>query len=481
MNTSQKIVNNFFLSFLSKLIAKASDAILFIAIARIIGVEEAGVFRLAKSFMAVSLALSAWGLHDLLVRDLAVRREEGKQYLANYLFIRLFLAILGYGAVLLILASNIPYDANTKIIIRILSIAIFPEAIFAIFEAFFVAYDRLLPPAIAGLISGTIKLIGGIWILINFGNNLVLLAWIIPLGSLVGLLSFLPSTKKLYAEYPQTTAFKLDFQFLLKQLRNISGFILIGIFFNLNDQQDTFLVSIFLNEKELGWYGAAQTILFGFSILSAAIRIAIYPTMARYYQESSEKFYSLYVKINRYSIIAIFPIILMISLLAKPIIVFVFKEPFEPASSALQWMIWETFFLILHIPNARLLLIQGKQKQLGWITGIGLLVNLSLNLYLIPRFGINGAAISRPLIAFINFSLAYALVKVHGIKFNVLSAIFKPSIAGLSMAMVVIQFSDNSIIGAVGAGLIVYIAIILVLGSVTLDDWHLLKNLYQKR
>ena len=108
MTTTRKVFNNFFLSFLSRLTAKAGDALLFIIIARLIGAEEAGVFRLAKSYMAVSLALSAWGLHDLLIRELATRQNEGQKYLANYLFIRFVLAAAGYGVVLLLLLLNKP-------------------------------------------------------------------------------------------------------------------------------------------------------------------------------------------------------------------------------------------------------------------------------------------------------------------------------------------------------------------------------------
>lgn len=481
MNTTQKIFNNFILSFLSKSIAKAGDVLLFIVIAHIMGVEEAGIFRLAKSYMSVSLALSAWGLHDLLVRELSIRQNRGKQYLTNYLFIRFLLAILGYGMVLIVLASNLPYSANTKIIIKILSIAIFPEAMFTIFEAFFIAYDKLLPPAISGFISGITKLIGGIWILSSFGNNLTLVAWIIPLGSLIGLVPFLPAIRTLLADFHQDATFSLDFSFIKRQFHHISGFILIGIFFNLNDQQDTFLVSILLSEVELGWYGAAQTILFGFSILSAAMRIAIYPTMVRYYQNSPQKFHDFYVKINRYAVIMMLPLVTLISLLAKPLIILVFPESFEPASGALQWMIWEVFFLFLHIPNARLLLVQGKQKQLGWITGIGLSINLSLNLILIPRFGINGAAISRPIIAFINFLFVYALVKHNGVNFNITSVIARPLVAVLAMTAVILQFRGTSIIGALGAGFGIYSIIILMLGSITREDWHYLQQIYQKR
>ena len=365
--------------------------------------------------------------------------------------------------------------------IRILSIAIFPEALFTILEAFFIAYDRLLPPTIAGFVSGASKLIGGVGAIYLFGNDLQLIAWMIPTGTIIGLLPFIPASRRLFSQLQQSTKFKLDFQFILNQLHQISGFILIGVFYNLNDQQDTFLVSIFLNETQLGWYGAAQTILFGFSILSAATRIAIYPTMARFYQESRHKFLDFYIKINRYAILTMLPLATLVSLLARPIIIFVFGEAFEPASAALQWMIWEIFFLFLHIPNARYLLVQDKQKQLGWITGIGLIANVSLNLFLIPRFGINGAAISRPIIAFFNFSLTYLWVRRGGIEFNLASTIVRPLMVALLMAAIIILLRDESVFYAVVFGLAVYVIASLLLGTFSRKDWYYIQLLYKKR
>ena len=83
MNLPRKLVGNFSLSFASQLISKISDVLLFIVIARTVNVEDAGAFRLARSYMAVTLALSAFGLQDLLIRELAPRRNEGKKYLIS--------------------------------------------------------------------------------------------------------------------------------------------------------------------------------------------------------------------------------------------------------------------------------------------------------------------------------------------------------------------------------------------------------------
>lgn len=478
MNLPKRLFNNFTLSFASQLISKISDVLLFIFIARTVSVEDAGIFRLAKSYMSVVLALSALGLQDLLIRELAPRRNEGKKYLSNYLVIRIIVAISAYFLLLLLLSTNIPYSEETKLVIRIFSLALLPEAIFSICEAFFIAYDRLWPPMISGAVSGFIKLVGGLWLLTQ-DSNLVTVTWIIPVGSTIGLLMLLPAFRGLFKDFKQDYTLQLDWPFITRQISQISGFILIGIFFNLNDQQDTFLVSIFLSKTELAWYGAAQTVVFGFSLLSVAIRTAVYPTMSTYYHESPEKLAPFYQHIARYSIIFIMPLATLVTLFAKNIIIFIYQEPFSPASIALRWMIWEVFFLILHIPTARLMLVQGKQKQLGWITGIGLIINVLVNLIVIPKFGIEGAAISRPVIASINYILGYIYVRSSGLKVNIIPLMFRPIIAVGAMIFITIQFG-NSLIISIFLAIFIYVVVLYLLGELKRKDINYLRQLLSK-
>ncbi len=130
---------------------------------------------------------------------------------------------------------------------------------------------------------------------------------------------------------------------------------MIGIFYNLNAQLDTLLISLKLTETEVGYYAAAQSISMGVLLLSAAVRTAVYPLMARYHFSLPHNPHPLYYKLFHYFAIGILPLTTVICILAYPIITLIFSEAFAPAALALQLMIWEVFFTFLHIPNARLI------------------------------------------------------------------------------------------------------------------------------
>ncbi len=74
----------------------------------------------------LTLAFSAWGLDELLIRETAPRRHDSNRYLVNFLGIRLILALIAYGLLAVwVLVFPLPYAQETPAVILIYSLAIF--------------------------------------------------------------------------------------------------------------------------------------------------------------------------------------------------------------------------------------------------------------------------------------------------------------------------------------------------------------------
>ncbi|MBP6805931.1 MAG: oligosaccharide flippase family protein, partial [Chloroflexi bacterium] len=193
MNPTQRLFSNTALAFVTRIIAKFSDVLLFIIIGRMMGPEQAGVFRLGKTYLTLALAFSAWGLDDLLVREAAPRRNSSNQYLVNFMALRLVLAL---GAFVLlavgVLGLPLPYSQQAIAVILIYSLAIFAEAAYVLFESIFIAYEKLGVPTLAAVVNGGVKLFGGV-LLLMVTQNVVTTAWIIPIGSTLSLFVFVPA------------------------------------------------------------------------------------------------------------------------------------------------------------------------------------------------------------------------------------------------------------------------------------------------
>jgi O-antigen/teichoic acid export membrane protein len=476
MNTVQRLFSNTVLAYASNLFVKASSSLLFIFIGRALGPHDAGVFNLAITYFTITLAISGWGLHELLVRELSPRPQESKHYLINYLAIRVLLASATYGILLLFLRFTLPYGPEVKTVIRVLSLAVVPEAIFSLLQALFVAHERLLTPTLASLTNSGLKLAAGFYLL-NAGAGVESIAWVMPISSALSLLVFVPGVFYLLRRVPQNLSGRLNWRFSLTQLRFTPGFILISVFSTLDFQFDAFLISLMLSESDIGWYGAAQTIVLALWMISIAIRTSLYPVMARYYHEGGFRLAVLYRRTTYYLLILALPIAAGITILAKPIVYFVYTSAFEPSIGALQWMIWSIVFAFLAVPNGRLMLIYNRQQQAGWLVGLSMATNISLNLLLIPRYGIIGAAAARTIATAITFALLYGYTQLYLLPQNILPLLWRPFLAVSLMIVAVWQLQHLSLIWSISVGGIVYIAAILI-GAIPEGDRAYLQRLF---
>ncbi len=468
------------MAFAGSALMRVSTAVLFIAVGRNLGPEDAGIFTLGITYYTIIVALSAFGLHELLVREVAPRRHEGGRYLTNYLVLRLLVTALLYAGLLLLLKYVLPYSEEAKIVISIMALAAFPEAIFGLCQSLFAANERLFVPTIGAFINSAVTLGVGFWLLTTEGS-VTSVAWSLPIADTAGILVFPFALVSLFRQVPQSVMPRPSWSFLRMQLRFTPGFILLGIFTTLNFQAEAFIISLLLTEADLGYFGAAQTLVAGFLLIPMAIRVTLYPLMARYRHEDEEQLFQIYRKSGQYLLMLGLPIAVGVTLLAEPIILLVYGEAFLPAVPVLRLLIWEVVVVVLSVPVARMLLVYNYQSAAAWMRGFTMIVSVLLNLLLIPILGIVGAGIARVLAALLFFAIIYLFVQVkilHGMRLRVHPGLI---VATLMMAVVVWQIREMPLYFPVLVGVFVYGAATVVLGVFSAEDRYYLRQLFQAR
>lgn len=469
MNTLQRLLSNTALAFIANVVVKASTSILFILIGRNLGPTESGVFSLGTTYFTIVLGLSALGLHELLVRQVAPRRDESGHYLVNYATLRLVVSLLTYLLLLAALRFFTPYNAETQRVVLILALAALPEGLIAICQSVFEAHEIMAVPTLAAILNSGIKIIGGFWLL-RHGAGVTELAWLMVVASMVALLVFPPALFRLFRRVPQQMRLSPDIGFSLRQLRQTPGFFAIHLFSLLDYQTDAFLISLFLTETDLGYYSAALTVTLAISLMTFAVRAAIYPVMARYAGDAPDKLAILYAKANQYLIALALPIAAAVCLLAAPIINLVFGPSFAPAVPALQISVWAAVFLLINVPNARLLLVANRQHAAAGLTALSMTTNIVANLLLIPVLGINGSAIARVLASAVFFFSIYFYVRARILRGRLLSLLPRPLLATGIMVAAMWPLREMPLLLPITAGVIVYLAAAYALRIIPADD-----------
>ena len=469
MNTIQRLLSNTLLAFLSSVIVKAGNALLFILIGRQLGPAASGSFSLATTYFTFVFGLSALGLHEVMVRELPARRDESGRYLVNYVALRLLLSAAVYGLLLLGLRLFAPYSEMTTQVIVILSLAAIPEAVFSMCQSLFEAHERLLTPLLASTVSTALKLVAGFWLLAR-GADVVTIAWVVPLASLLSLLVFAPGLARLFRRTPQRLPARLNLVFLRAHLATMPSFFVIQLFSLLDYQADILLISLLLTEDDVGHYAAAQTILLGFNLMPVAVRTALYPVMSRYYVQAPDKLAVLNDKISRYLLAVIMPVATGVTLLAGPIIALVYGPAFGPAVPVLQIAIWAVVCLFLNVPHSRLALIYNRQRDAALLLGLTTGLNVALNLLLIPRAGIIGAAVARLLASLALFLVFYVYTQTRLTPVSLLPSPLRPLLATALMALAVWPLRGWPLAVPVVVGAVVYAGAALLLDIVPESD-----------
>jgi O-antigen/teichoic acid export membrane protein len=154
------------------------------------------------------------------------------------------------------------------------------------------------------------------------------------------------------------------------------------------------MMPMFISDADIGQYATAYRILEALLILPAVIATAAFPVMIRTVHSDFSRYQGTAGKSMQYSLMIAGPVVGILFVFAKPIIVLVFGKTFISASYLLQILVWGLFFQSVNNTLGRSMIAANLEKFFIPLSGLALMSNVLLNLYLLPRIGVVGAAIA---------------------------------------------------------------------------------------
>lgn len=437
---------------------RLANVLLFVLIGRIAGPTEAGIFTLAATYLLIFLAIMV-GLDDLLVRQVARQPDAAGDYFAGFVLLRLFLSLISFAVIYVLVRQVFAYQPATAGPIFILSLSLVPESIATVAQAILMAQRRFAPPAVILASTSAVKFIGGAAVILA-GGTIATVAWVWVIGSVVGMAFMLRFALRdiLLLEVSGQRVWNL----LRREQWRILSFLSLTALVTIETQSDTILLSGFRGETEVGWYGAATAVAYSLLMFSQAYRLAVYPLMIQVSSRSLEMLRQLYRDSIRFLALLVLPMIAGVLLIAPAIVDLVFGPAFAPTVPALRILILVLLFLFLNEPNVRLLLIGDRQQRLFVYLLSSAVANVLLNLLLIPKLGIEGAAIARVSSTLLLFALCYRNVYRSQFGQSVFLPIVRPLLATVLMLAVAYPIRGWSLALVVPISLFVYGAALLL-------------------
>jgi len=189
--------------------------------------------------------------------------------------------------------------------------------------------------------------------------------------------------------------------------------MLSGIAISIYMKIDQVMIKNMLDTKAVGNYAVAVRISEVWYFIPMAITNSVFPAIINA-KKISEKLYYKRIQ-NLYSLMIWLSIgiAIPITFLANDIIRFLFGPQYQNAVGVLQIYVWAGVFVFLGVASGQYLIAENYTK-ISFLKSItGAVVNIILNIILIPKFKINGAAIATVISYFISVFLIILIPKTY--------------------------------------------------------------------
>lgn len=377
-------------------------------IARFMGAEELGAFSLIMSIFAIGTALIAFGIPAALTKYIS---EIKNQYQKLKDLSSLGLIITGVFGILtscffLLISSRLSALLNIS---RFSHIVILLALIFPFSTLFYTSLAILngkremksyfLFQTLQNLLYLLITII---FLLLGFGLKSILLAlWLSVLITNIMLIF----KKHLYIA-------SINVVKLLNEAKQLIRFgtkvLLTDLVNQVNVYIDTLLLGFFHSPENVGYYAVALSILQLIWIIPGCIQKITYPTVSEYWARNDKLNLNRIInKTIHYSFLVAIILGVGISIFARGIITIIFGKGFEAAIIPIQILIlgFVVNGTLTKSIGGTMAAINRPDLDLK-IDTITVLMNILLNLYLIPQYGIIGAAIAKTM-SLISHSVIY--------------------------------------------------------------------------
>ncbi len=442
------------------------------------GATEAGVFQLAITYLLVFSVLTR-GLDELVVRQVARLPQDARRYFTTFLTLRLMLNVVLYGVLAVIVSFILHYPSSTLVPILIVSTGLVSDSLTSAANAVMLGQRRLGIPTLVTVGTCVLRLaVGGV--LLSLDASLVHITTLWCLSSLIGAAASIVLVGLQVGMLPGQRI--LDWSLVSQELSSMLPFTVNGFLMAIEFQIDTILLSVLRDESEVGWYGAATTIVSTLAMVPQAYRLSVYPLMAYYAGKNRDKLVRLYEASLRYLGALVLPMVAGLVMLAPGIITLIFKSEFLPSIAVLQNLAVVLLFTFLNVPNVRMMFVHNRQGWVTWMMMGSMMINVVLNLWIVPLWGARGSALARICSSSIFFLTNYLILRfvVAKLDTSLLRLLWRPALATLLMCGAVILIRDWHMLVVVVVGMVVYFGVLLLIGGVPVEDRRLIRESLQR-
>jgi len=356
-----------------------------IVLANKLGVNDYGIFALANTIFSYMIIVNNYGLKKFMIPELSKKRELSGEYLIATTIIKVVLAIV--SIVFLLLALNMLNMESSKIDAIILFLIASAIMVFDL-QGFYDSFNKSRIDSIFIIIRNLLY-VGGIFLLIYIDRitiNSAILTFV--LSTLVYILLQYAFSRSIF-KGKNLTFNKQHFKDLIT---GSAPLFWADLMINVYDKSVVLFLAGFKSEADVGLYSVASRMVAAIILVVGAVYRVFLPSFSTLIDENERKKY-VHTVIKYLGIITI-PLSLGGIAVSYNIIELLYSAEYLEASIPFQILLLNVIIIGIGSIFGTVLLAIGKIKYYSLsITG-GAVINIILNIILIPSLGVVGASVS---------------------------------------------------------------------------------------
>ncbi|MEG4012308.1 MULTISPECIES: flippase [unclassified Microcoleus] len=402
----RQVLSNIAWLFTDQILQMVMGLVVGLWVARYLGPAEFGLLNYAVAFVSLFSAVASMGLGRIVIRDIARNPECKNETLGTSFGLQFIGGLITLVLTVTVISLLKPNDSLTRWLVGIIAAG----TIFNSFEAINFWFQSQVQSKYTVLAKNSVSfLVAAVRIgLVTFKAPLLAFACIrLVEVAMVGMA---------YVYFYQLTGNKIKhWQFSWERSKELIleswPIILSGVAVYVYSKTDQIMLGSMNKNAELGYYAAAVKISEICDFLPMILSSSIFPRLANLRHNNYQEYLN---KFQIYSDIMMFfwlGVAIPISLLSPLIVHLLYGDNYAKSAAVLTLYVWAQFGSNFGLARNTYFTIEGQLRYSFYLTVVGSLFNVGLNLLLIPKYGAFGATVATLITYFYMIILVNFLIK----------------------------------------------------------------------
>lgn len=251
------------------------------------------------------------------------------------------------------------------------------------------------------------------YICMILNKGIIFIAIVRCIGSLIRVIILKYQYNSSYLGKLENKSVKLDIELIVKIIDESKYLWFSFVSFLIYTQTDRLMINHYLGVEEVGVYTIGMQLSNILAILIGPIQNSLFPKFLELYRNDYQKYYNFY-KLTNTIITQFYLIITLISIIVvKYTFKYVYSSQYDGAILIYSILAFSVFIKANGSLQTSHMTIKNITQKSFYKTLVSLILNIILNILLIPKYGINGAAIATLITQFIALFLIDFFIKEY--------------------------------------------------------------------